>query len=67
VSLNGHLPPNWPATFPIPSGATAAGSGSLAKGGSGVIVGVYTTSQAPEDVYDDRHGAIGGCRERIRG
>jgi hypothetical protein len=52
LSLNGQLPPNWPASFPLPSGATAAGSGSLAKGESGVLVGVYTTSQAPGDVYD---------------
>jgi hypothetical protein len=51
LSLNGQLPPNWPSSFPVPSGATAAGSGSLAKGESGVLVGVYTTSQAPADVY----------------
>jgi hypothetical protein len=52
LSLNGQLPPDWPASFPLPSGATPAGSGSLVKGGSGVIVGVFTTSQAPGDVYD---------------
>jgi hypothetical protein len=52
LSLNGNLPPNWPSSFPVPSGATAAGSGSLAKGEGGVLVGVYTTSQAPAEVYD---------------
>jgi hypothetical protein len=52
LSLNGQLPPNWPSSFPVPSGATAAGSGSLAKGEAGILVGVYTTSQAPADVYE---------------
>jgi hypothetical protein len=52
LSLDGQLPPNWPADFPVPSGATPAGSGSLAKGGSGVTIGVYTTTQAPTDAFN---------------
>jgi hypothetical protein len=51
LSLDGHLPPNWPTGFPVPSGATPAGSGSLAKGGSGVMVGVYSTAQPPAEVF----------------
>jgi hypothetical protein len=52
LSLTGQLPPNWPATFPVPSGAKPAGSGSLVNGGSGVMIGVYTTSEAPSDVLN---------------
>jgi len=52
LSLDGQLPPNWPSSFPIPSGATPAGSGSLVNGGSGVMIGVYTTSQAASDVFN---------------
>jgi hypothetical protein len=51
LSLNGQLPPNWPTAFPVPSGAKTAGSGSLVGGETGILVGVYTTSQAPADVY----------------
>ena len=51
LSLDGQLPPNWPSSFPVPSGATPAGSGSLVNGGSGVMIGVYTTSQAASDVF----------------
>jgi hypothetical protein len=52
LSLNGQLPPNWPAGFPVPNGATPAGSGSLVNGGTGVMTGVYTTTQPPADVYN---------------
>ena len=52
LSLNGQLPPNWPSSFPVPSGATPAGSGSLVKQGSGVMIGVYGTSQSPTDTYN---------------
>ena len=51
LSLNGQLPPSWPSDFPVPSGAKAAGSGSLVSGTEGAMVGVYTTSQAASDVY----------------
>ena len=52
LSLDGQLPPNWPAGFPVPSGATPAGSGSLVNGDTGVLVGVYTTTQPPADAFD---------------
>ena len=52
LSLNGKLPPGWPSDFPVPKGATPAGSGSLVNGGSGVKIGVYTTSQAPADAFE---------------
>jgi len=52
LSLNGQLPPNWPAGFPVPSGATPAGSGSLVNAGSGVMIGVYTTTQPPADAFN---------------
>jgi len=51
LSLDGQLPPNWPTGFPVPSGAVPAGSGSLVNGGSGVLVGVYTTADSPSDTF----------------
>ena len=51
LSLNGQLPPNWPASFPVPQGATPAGSGSLAGSSSGVKVAVYTTSATAEETF----------------
>jgi len=51
LSLDGQLPPNWPAGFPVPTGATAAGSGSLVNSDSGVMIGVYNTTQAPADAF----------------
>ena len=32
LALNGKLPPGWPSDFPIPKGASPAGSGSLVNG-----------------------------------
>jgi hypothetical protein len=52
LSLNGHLPPNWPANFPVPSDAKPAGSGSLANDSSGYMVAVYDSSQSPSDVFN---------------
>jgi hypothetical protein len=52
LSLDGNLPPGWPDTFPLPDGASPAGSGSLAKDGTGKLVGVFTGSMAPKDAYD---------------
>jgi hypothetical protein len=51
LSLDGNLPPNWPTGFPVPDGATAAGSGSLGGSDSTVMVGVYTTSMSGEDAF----------------
>jgi hypothetical protein len=52
VALNGKLPPGWPSDFPIPKGASPAGSGSLVNGEKGGRIGVYTSSQAPADAFD---------------
>lgn len=52
LSLDGNLPPGWPTSFPVPDGASPAGSGSLAKDGSGKLVGVFTGPMSPQDVYD---------------
>ena len=51
VSLDGKLPPNWPSSFPVPSGAKVAGSGSLGGSSSTAMVGVYTTSQSAPSTY----------------
>lgn len=52
LSLNGQLPPGWPSSFPLPSGATPAGSGSLGNSTKGVTVAVFTTSGSPQDAYN---------------
>jgi hypothetical protein len=52
LSLSGSLPPNWPSDFPVPSGAGPAGSGSLGNSSQTGLVGVYSTSQSPEDAYN---------------
>ena len=52
LALNGKLPPGWPSDFPIPKGASPAGSGSLVNSEKGVRIGVYTTSKPPADAFD---------------
>jgi hypothetical protein len=52
LSLNGNLPPNWPSGFPVPTDATAAGSGSVANSNSDVMVGVYTTTGTPSSAFN---------------
>jgi hypothetical protein len=52
LSLDGDLPPGWPNSFPVPDGASPAGSGSLARDGNGKLVGVFTGSMSPQDAYD---------------
>jgi hypothetical protein len=51
LSLDGQLPPGWPAAFPIPPGATPAGSGSLIKDQSGGMVAVYRLSGTPQVAF----------------
>ena len=53
LALNGNLPPGWPSDFPVPDGASPAGSGSFvdtAKGGA--RIGVYQTSHSPDDTFN---------------
>jgi hypothetical protein len=52
LSLTGALPPGWPSTFPVPTGATVAGSGSLGGQEKTAHVAVYSTSQAAKDAYN---------------
>lgn len=51
LSLEGDLPPGWPADFPLPEGAEPAGSGSLAGDDSGVRVGVFSTTAPAEETF----------------
>lgn len=52
LSLDGQLPPGWPAQFPLPAGATAAGSGSLGSGEKGAAVAVFNAAQTPTQTFD---------------
>jgi hypothetical protein len=49
VSLDGHLPPKWPTSFPVPKGAEPAGSGSLGGTASTYSIAVYSTPTSPAD------------------
>ena len=51
LSLDGQLPPNWPSQFPVPSGAKAAGSGSLGGSSSATLVAAYTTEEPAPDAF----------------
>lgn len=51
VSLNGELPPGWPSGFPPPKKTEAAGSGSLAGSSSGVMIGVFSTTESGTDAF----------------
>ena len=51
LSLDGKLPPGWPSKFPVPQGATPAGSGSLENASNDVMVAVYTTTSSADDAY----------------
>jgi len=52
LSLDGKLPADWPSGFPTPTGAKPAGSGSLSGEDSGVMVGVYSSSQSAIDAFN---------------
>lgn len=52
LSLTGDLPPNWPASFPTPDGATPAGSGSMVNSTAGTLNGVYTSDEPASDLFD---------------
>jgi len=56
LALNGSLPPGWPTDFPVPDGSTPKGSGSLNNATQNVMIGVYTSSQSPRDVFDFYQG-----------
>lgn len=51
LSLDGRLPPNWPSGFPVAPNTKKAGSGSLGNTSKTVLVGVYSATGKPEDVF----------------
>ena len=59
MSLDGKLPPGWPSSFPLPKGATAAGSGSIGGTSATGMVGVFTSSQSTNEVYSFYTGDAG--------
>ena len=52
LSLDGNLPPGWPSGFPVPNGATPAGSGSLRNSSSDLMIGAYTVAGTPQITFD---------------
>jgi hypothetical protein len=52
LSLDGQLPPNWPSGFPVAPNTKKAGSGSVGNTNKTVLVGVYSATSKPEDVFD---------------
>lgn len=52
LSLDGKLPPGWPSSFPLPSGAEPAGSGSIGSSSEGTMVAVFSSTGTPEDTYN---------------
>ncbi len=51
LSLDGKLPPSWPAGFPLPPGTTPAGSGSVANTQKAHMIAVFRTSGTGEDAF----------------
>jgi hypothetical protein len=51
LSLDGVLPPHWPADFPVAPHTKPAGSGSRGDTTETALVGVYTSTDEPADVY----------------
>jgi hypothetical protein len=52
VSLDGKLPSGWPSGFPIPSGATAAGSGSIGGSKESHMIAVFDYPGTGSDAFD---------------
>ena len=52
LSLDGQLPPGWPSGFPVAPDTKKAGSGSLGNTNKTVLIGVYSATSKPDDVFD---------------
>jgi hypothetical protein len=52
LSLDGQLPPNWPSGFPVAPNTKKAGSGSLGDTSKTVLIGVYSATSKPDDVFN---------------
>src|SRR5258705_4569508 len=51
LSLDGLLPPNWPANFPVAPNAAPAGSASRCDTAQTSLVGAYSSTHAPDETY----------------
>ena len=60
LTLDGKLPPGWPANFPVPQGATPAGSGTVGGTTKTFMVGVYDFAASPQDAYTFYKNGTGG-------
>jgi hypothetical protein len=52
LSLDGQLPPGWPSAFPVPAGATPAGSGSIGGSQQSHMIAVYQSSGTGQDAFN---------------
>jgi hypothetical protein len=52
ISLDGQLPAGWPAGFPLPPGATPAGSGSVSNGNGSHQVAVFQVPGTGLQAFD---------------
>jgi hypothetical protein len=52
LSLDGKLPPGWPSGFPIPPGATSAGSGSIGGSKESHMIAVFDYPGTGQDAFD---------------
>ncbi len=52
LSLDGELPPHWPSGFPVPPGATPAGSGSIGSETTAHQIAVYETTSTGQETFD---------------
>jgi len=52
LSLDGQLPPGWPSGFPVAPDTKKAGSGSLGNTNKTVLIGVFSATSKPEDVFN---------------
>jgi hypothetical protein len=52
LSLDGQLPSGWPSGFPVAPNTKKAGSGSLGNTNKTVLIGVYSATSKPDDVFN---------------
>jgi hypothetical protein len=52
LSLDGKLPPGWPSGFPIPPGATPAGSGSIGGSTEAHMIAVFDYPGTGQNAFD---------------
>ena len=52
LSLDGQLPPGWPSGFPVAPNTKKAGSGSLDNTNKTVVIGVFSATSKPDEVFN---------------